>query len=126
GSSSAPSKICDVASTETEIAAKRRNRAWRRGGKGMHLEYARIHCARHVPEVMCPSSRRAFVTSGTHAAQVCGASSGETEVTMKSLIFAVLALAISLTACTETYTRQPNVQKVNQRYDTYGRYDRRG
>jgi len=45
---------------------------------------------------------------------------------MKSLIFAVLALTVLLAACTETYTKQPNSQRVNQRYDTYGRYDRRG
>jgi hypothetical protein len=45
---------------------------------------------------------------------------------MKSLIFVVLALAMSLTACTETYNQHPNTQRVNQRYDRFGSYDRRG
>jgi hypothetical protein len=45
---------------------------------------------------------------------------------MKPIIFAVLAIAMSLAACTETYTRDPNTQKINQRYDRYDRYDRRG
>jgi hypothetical protein len=42
---------------------------------------------------------------------------------MKSLIVIVLALATSLAACTETYTKNPNVPRVTERYD---RYDRRG